>query len=1238
MRGDSLINNFGSFSIYKWIICIIFLFLLVGSVNAAPYIGYTSQYPPGQNDTYVKATSSYTPDNYYPYYATDPTKNLLGSTAGNAWESDYQSTNQRFHIDLGGSKIITRIYYEQHLVDRAANVDAKDFTFWGSNTAGSFSNLTYSNDTGWTQLITCVTYFNYRSGEFPDPKYVTVDNKIAYRYYAVKIANNYGAGGSSVIALRRIELQTQDILISNFSSNVTYGTAPLAVSFNGTSLNTTSWAWLFGDENWSNNFWIVKNSSSGWVARYGHATVVLGDGSIVLTGGYDNVALLNDTWRSTDNGSTWTRMNASSGWEARDGHAMVALSDGSIVLFGGGSGVFFNDTWRSIDNGATWTRINTSSGWSARQWFSGTTMMDDSIVMVGGYNAGGFLNDTWRSTNNGATWTRMNASSGWSPRYTMSIQTLTDNSILLMGGSNSTSAIAYNDTWRSTNNGATWTRMNASGGWLGGHVPASAVMPDGSVVITGGYYYQLALGTNQTWRSADKGATWSLINSNPPWVGRWHLTAVVIPNGSIVMTGGAGAGLYNDSWIFTPTTSVLQNVTHTYSLLGTYNVSLQVNNYARTNSTQKPEYIHIGNQPVASFTQNISGGLPPVAVGMFNGTGTYNPIIWNWSFGDGSYSDNQNTTHTFTGLGNYSVTLNATNVYGSGTFSHYFNVTDPINASFTTNPLYGVAPLTVTFTDTSNGYPTGWNWSFGDGDEDNVNQNPVHTYDSAGNYSVSLRAFNDYNSNSTPGDDTINVTYGPTALFNVTPNPAALGTMITFVDMSTNSPVTWNWTLGDGNTSTSRNITHIYPAIGIYNVTLNVSYLNGFSNYSSDVTIYPSTPVANFTMDHNIGSNPLTVQFTDTTTGSGITDWYWVFGDGNVSTLQNPSHQYTNLGTYYVTLMVSSSVGTNVSQPQIIYIVNSAIPIADFTGAPVAGSAPLSVQFTDMSVALSGVTAWNWSFGDGNYSNAQNPVYIYSSSGQYNVMLVATSGVFSNYTTKYGYVNIGVLLNTVSADYSATPTYAANYPATVTFTDHSVCNPVCTNWVWDFNGDGAVDSLAQNPTYTYTYPGNYSPKLIVSNGLNTGTKIRNLYIVIGPVLVKPTIPQPTAAWRPGYQYNGTLTTFKGNANIDLQNSTYLKYWLQNFSTTRNFSVYGFALGVMAPIMHVFGFWIFLIIWGLYLFAVWIRSQDVTMPLIIGILTMGTFGLLFPQESLPVIIIMFVICGAIIITKLMKDSL
>ena len=82
--------------------------------------------------------------------------------------------------------------------------------------------------------------------------------------------------------------------------------------------------------------WTQLNASAGWSARYGHSSVVMPDGSIVLMGGYDPAATIkNDVWRSTDNGATWTQMNASAGWSARYGHSSVVMPDGSIVLMGG---------------------------------------------------------------------------------------------------------------------------------------------------------------------------------------------------------------------------------------------------------------------------------------------------------------------------------------------------------------------------------------------------------------------------------------------------------------------------------------------------------------------------------------------------------------------------------------------------------------------------------------------------------------------------------------------------------------------------------------------------------------------------------------------------------------------------------------------------------------------------------------------------------------------------------------
>jgi hypothetical protein len=176
---------------------------------------YKSEYPPAQSATYVKATSTNVNAGWYPYQATDPSKSLIGNANVNAWLSDSaQKTNQRFHIDLGSAKIIRRIYYENYLnfpsYGDVTNIGAKTFTFWGSNNATAFSTLTYGTDTYWTQLPTSQSTFDKHVGaDVTDPKFITVTNSTAYRYYAIKIADDWG-NTTYGMGLRRIELQVQE--------------------------------------------------------------------------------------------------------------------------------------------------------------------------------------------------------------------------------------------------------------------------------------------------------------------------------------------------------------------------------------------------------------------------------------------------------------------------------------------------------------------------------------------------------------------------------------------------------------------------------------------------------------------------------------------------------------------------------------------------------------------------------------------------------------------------------------------------------------------------------------------------------------------------------------------------------------------------------------------------------------------------------------------------------------------
>ena len=884
--------------------------------------------------------------------------------------------------------------------------------------------------------------------------------------------------------------------VAAFTSDATPGSFPLIVSFTDLSSNNPiGWAWYFGDEDLSEETWTELNPNAVWSARHGHSSVVLPDGSIVLIGGLGGSSntVYNDTWRSTDNGATWTLLNASSGWEARNDFSSVVLSDGSIVMMGGyGASDYLNDTWKSTDNGVTWTLVNASPGWSARHGHSSVVLPDGSIVMMGGLGGGSdtVYNDTWRSTDNGTTWNLLNSSSGWEARNFQSGVVLPDGSIIMMGGYGASDYL--NDTWKSTDNGVTWTLVNASPGWSARHGHSSVVLPDGSIVLTGGLGGGSNTVYNDIWRSTDNGTTWELLNASSGWAARNLQSSVVIPDGSIIMMGGYGASDYlNDTWRLATAGSTEQNPTHTYTDPDEYKVSLQVYNSAGYNVTSKESYITVTEPaPVANFSANVTSGAVPLSVN-FTDSSTNSPTSWLWDFGDGTNSSDQNPTHTYTSEGTYNVSLNATNVGGSNISTQLSYITAAIApvANFSSNVTSGASPLTVGFTDSSTNSPTSWFWDFGDG-TNSSDQNSTHTYSSAGTYNVSLNSTNVGGSNVSTQLSYITVYVIPVASFSSNVTSGAIPLSVNFTDSSTNSPTSWFWDFGDGTNSTDQSPIHTYSSVGTYNVSLNATNVGG-SNVSTQLSYITAavSPVANFSANVTSGAVPLSVNFTDISTNTP-TSWFWDFGDGTNSTDQSPIHTYSSVGTYNVSLNATNVGGSNVST-QLSYITAAVSPVANFSANVTSGAVPLSVNFTDISTNTP--TSWFWDFGDGTNSTDQSPIHTYSSVGTYNVSLNATNVGGSNVSTQLSYITAAV---SPVANFSANVTSGA-VPLSVNFTDISTNTP--TSWFWDF-GDG-TNSTDQSPIHVYSSAGTYNVSLNSTNvgGSNVSTQLSYITVYVTPV-------------------------------------------------------------------------------------------------------------------------------------------
>jgi len=297
----------------------------------------------------------------------------------------------------------------------------------------------------------------------------------------------------------------------------------------------------------------------------------------------------------------------------------------------------------------------------------------------------------------------------------------------------------------------------------------------------------------------------------------------------------------------------------------------------------------------------------------------------------------------------------------------------------------------------------------------------------------------------------------------------------TFTNLTTGgtAPYSWFWRLDNSNTSILKNAAAIYITPKVYKITLIATDAKGNKDsITKSITVF-ANPKASIKSDVTTGCPTLNVTFNDNSTAgsTAIASWLWDFGDGNISTSQNPpQHAYSKSGKYTVSLKVTDKNGCTSSVILANYINVLLPPVVSFTANPTTScSPPLTINFLS-TVISSSTVSYFWDFGDGTFGSDATPTKIYSTSGIFTVSLTCTdaSGCVTKFVKK-DLINIG----TPVPSFKATPNKGCA-PLFVKFANNST--GYGNSYKWDF-GDGGT-SNAVLPTHTFL-AGNFTVKLAV---------------------------------------------------------------------------------------------------------------------------------------------------------------
>lgn len=310
------------------------------------------------------------------------------------------------------------------------------------------------------------------------------------------------------------------------------------------------------------------------------------------------------------------------------------------------------------------------------------------------------------------------------------------------------------------------------------------------------------------------------------------------------------------------------------------------------------------------------------------------------------------------------------------------------------------------------------------------------------------------------------------------------------------APYTYEWDFDDGTTGTGSSVNHVYAKAGTYSpeVIITDNYGRTVTNTSAGIVITPAFQV-NITASTTAGTVPLNITFSATPRyGVSPYTYLWQFGDGSTSNEESPFHEYTDPATYNVKLNVTDSEGRTTTSPNLRIVASMTLDLKTSISSSVSyGMGPLDVSFYSVVENATGTISYNWTFGDGAYSEEEEPVHNYSEPGIYTVHLKVSDSSMKEATSQD--IEITVTsedgLEVIIQQGSST----GPAPLTVPFTSSvsSGTGPYFYHWNFD---DGSTSTM-RDVNHTYDNPGSYSVTLTVTDSSSRVSISNELTVVVG---------------------------------------------------------------------------------------------------------------------------------------------